>query len=333
MLEKLTPSSATIGGAARKAPAKTAVRWRTSRTADARRFARAPKVSVCIPTYNGGKLLTEVIQRVASQRAPWRFEIVVVDSGSTDGSIERIVSAMAQANGPLRPADFRLERIRKSEFQHGRTRNLCVNLALGEFVAFLTQDALPTDEFWLYNLVTVLERFPDAAGAFGRHIAWPAASPFIKRDIANHFDGFLSYPLVLSRAIRLPGIDDNTEAARKILHFFSDNNACLRKAVWQIVPYPEIDFGEDQAWADRIIQLGYEKIYVPYCRRVSLAYLHANRNLPSARRSRHASSRQRSATKSTISAKLSRSRSPPSTMPTPAGPMRTRSRRKTSRNA
>ncbi len=263
LLEKLTASSAQPAARPRNAPAKAAVRWRTSRTSEARRFARAPKVSVCIPTYNGGELLTEVIQRVASQRAPWQFEIVIVDSGSTDGSIERIVSAMADTNGSLRPADFRLERIQKSKFQHGRTRNLCVSLALGDFVAFLTQDALPTDEFWLYNLVTVLERFPGAAGAFGRHIAWPAASPFTRRDIANHFDGFLSFPLVLSRASRLPGIDDNTEAARKILHFFSDNNACLRKAVWHTVPYPEIDFGEDQAWADRIIELGYEKIYVP----------------------------------------------------------------------
>ena len=263
LLEKLTPSGIKVAVRPKGAVAKPAGHFRTSRTAEARRFARAPKVSVCIPTYNGGKLLAGVIERVKSQRAPWRFEIIVVDSSSTDGSIEQITAAMDQANGPLRPADFRLERIPKAEFQHGRTRNLCASLAHGEFIAFLTQDAMPTDEFWLYNLVTVLERFPDAAGAFGRHVAYPEASRFTKRDIANHFDGFLSHPLVMSRSTRLTGIDEGTEAARKFLHFFSDNNACLRRSVWDIVPYPEIDYGEDQVWADQIIALGYEKIFVP----------------------------------------------------------------------
>lgn len=33
--------------------------------------------------------------------------------------------------------------------------------------------------------------------------------------------------------------------------------------MWETVPYPEIEFGEDQAWAEKIIQLGYEKVYVP----------------------------------------------------------------------
>ena len=86
----------------------------------------------------------------------------------------------------------RMQTIQKSEFQHGRTRNLCASLARGEFVVFLTQDAMPVDEFWLYKIVSVLERFPRAAGAFGRHIAQPTASPFVKRDIKEHFDRLTS---------------------------------------------------------------------------------------------------------------------------------------------
>jgi hypothetical protein len=80
-------------------------------------------------------------------------------------------------------APLRIEKIPKAEFQHGRTRNLCAQMARGEFVAFLTQDALPADEFWLYHIVTVLERFPDAAGAFGRRMPWADSTPFTKRDI------------------------------------------------------------------------------------------------------------------------------------------------------
>jgi hypothetical protein len=109
----------------------------------------------------------------------------------------------------------------------------------------------------------VLERFPDAAGAFGRHLPYPTANPFTKRDITAHFENLLRYPLVLSRDTTLAGMESGSHKARQVLHYFSDNNSCLRKSAWETVPYPEVDYGEDQAWADKIIQLGYEKVYVP----------------------------------------------------------------------
>ena len=218
----------------------------------------AVKATVCIPTYNGGELLLRVVERVRSQRTPWNFEIVVVDSSSTDGSIERLELEQCNAERPLR-----VLKIPKKKFQHGRTRNLCANIANGEFVVFLTQDALPTDEFWLYNLTTLLDRSPGAAGSFGRHIPWPSASPFTKREVTDHFINLARHPLVLSRDTNPSRWEAGDREWRQILHFFSDNNSCLRRSVWEQVPYPEVDYGEDQIWADRIIRLGYEKVYAP----------------------------------------------------------------------
>ena len=37
----------------------------------------------------------------------------------------------------------------------------------------------------------------------------------------------------------------------------------MRKSVWREIPYPEIDYGEDQAWAYKIIEKGYGKVYAP----------------------------------------------------------------------
>lgn len=218
---------------------------------------RSMKATVCIPTYNGGKLLLQVVERLRSQRAPWPFEIAIVDSSSTDGSIQRLTSSPAVAQ-PL----LRITRIPQGEFQHGRTRNLCASMAHGEFVAFLTQDALPTDEFWLYNIVTVLERFPRAVGAFGRHIAWPTASPFTRREVCEHFTNLARHPVALSRDTNADLWQSGEKEWRKVLHYFSDNNSCLRRSMWQRVPYPELDYGEDQVWADAIIRLGHEKVYV-----------------------------------------------------------------------
>jgi glycosyltransferase involved in cell wall biosynthesis len=218
-----------------------------------------PRATVCIPTYNGGPTLVEVVRRVLAQRSPWPFEVLILDSSSDDGFSERC--ATLSSENCFTP--IRMQTIQKSEFQHGRTRNLCASLARGEFVVFLTQDAMPVDEFWLYNIVSVLERFPRAAGAFGRHIAQPTASPFVKRDIKEHFDRLTRYPLALSRDLSASQWHLSDEEWGKVLHYFSDNNSCLRKSVWEHVPFPEVEFGEDQLWADTIISLGYEKVYAP----------------------------------------------------------------------
>lgn len=224
-----------------------------SRPSGYRGVSSRVKVSVFIPTYNGGELLKRVIDQVRSQRAPWLFEIVVIDSSSTDGTGEYCETS----------ADIVFERIPQSAFSHGGTRNRAVEIAQGDYVAFLTQDALPADEYWLYNLVSVLEHYPNSAGAFGKHIAYPESTPFTKRDIEEHFAQFDKFPLALSKYTNRTRWDSKDLGWRQILHYYSDNNSCLRRSVWRSIPYPNIEYGEDQVWAEQIIQAGYEKVYVP----------------------------------------------------------------------
>ena len=47
---------------------------------------RESKATVVIPTYNGGDLLKQVVNRVLRQRAPWAFDVLIVDSSSDDGT-------------------------------------------------------------------------------------------------------------------------------------------------------------------------------------------------------------------------------------------------------
>ena len=209
------------------------------------------KASVFIPTYNGGEILKTVIDMVRRQRSPWRFEIIVIDSSSTDGTDDFCRDA----------TNVVFEQIAQSEFSHGGTRNRGIEIAQGQFVAFLTQDALPIDEFWLYNLVSLLEAYPNAAGAFGRHIARPTASPFTKRDLTEHFKRFEASPIAVSKDTDPDRWASGDADWRQFLHFYSDNNSCLRRSVWQKIPLPNVNFGEDQLWADRIIREGYQKVY------------------------------------------------------------------------
>jgi glycosyltransferase involved in cell wall biosynthesis len=209
------------------------------------------KASVVIPTLNAGPVFEKVLGAVTAQSAPWPYEILVIDSGSTDGTRELV----------QRFPTVRLHTIEKAEFDHGETRNLGVRLTSGEFVAFLTQDAMPTGPDWLFNLVAASEQFGEkAAGAFGRHLAWPDACPFTRRDTDAHFSRLGDYPLYLDKSTDAKRYRKD-EAWRQFLHFFSDNNSCLRRSAWEKIPFRKTKYGEDQLWARDILDAGLGKVY------------------------------------------------------------------------
>ena len=206
------------------------------------------KASVVIPTKNAGKQFYRVLEAVMNQKTPWEYEVLVIDSGSSDGTIEYVESVEG----------VRLHQIPANEFGHGKTRNLGISLTSGEFAVMITHDALPVNNKWLYELVSAVEQDESIAGAFGRHVAYAHDGPFLQRDLEMHFEGFLSSPIVsLENQERY----DKDIGYRQMLHFFSDNNACLRRTVWEKMPYPEVDFAEDQLWAKQIIEAGYAKAY------------------------------------------------------------------------
>ena len=56
---------------------------------------------------------------------------------------------------------------------------------------------------------------------------------------------------------------ETDEAYRHFLAFFSDNNSCLKRSVWERYPYPDVNFSEDQIWMKKMIELGYKRVYAP----------------------------------------------------------------------
>ena len=94
-------------------------------------------VTVAIPVLNGARYLDEVLAAVRAQRVDRDVEILIVDSGSTDGSLE-----ITRRHGAV------VHEIDKSEFSHGGTRNSMMGAARGDHVAFLTQDATPAHDRW-----------------------------------------------------------------------------------------------------------------------------------------------------------------------------------------
>jgi glycosyltransferase involved in cell wall biosynthesis len=209
------------------------------------------KAAVIIPTYNAGAAFEKILQTICGQSCSFDFEVVIVDSGSSDQTLDIIRSC------PF--PNLQLIEIPNEEFSHGPTRNLAISKTNAEFVAVTTQDALPQDLHWLANLVKTFDAAPDVAGVFGAHLGYPEHSQFVQRDVASVFENFKAFGDVFRWNLAHP--DQGGMGWQLMLQFYSDNNSCMRRSVWDKIPYPDVDWGEDQIWAWNIIQLGLSKGY------------------------------------------------------------------------
>ena len=112
---------------------------------------RSPKVSVCIPTYNYGRFITDAIESVLGQTFP-DFELLVVDNCSTDNTRELVES---YARKDTRVTYF----CNEANLGMVGNWNRCLKHASGEYVKILcADDVLVTD--CLERQVLELERDP-----------------------------------------------------------------------------------------------------------------------------------------------------------------------------
>lgn len=115
--------------------------------------------SIVIRTLNESRYLGELLETIAAQKTPgFDVEIVLVDSGSTDGTLE-----IARHHG------CRIVTIDKSEFSFGRSLNRGCESARGDYLVFVSGHCIPASESWLAKLL-----WPLTAGiasyTYGRQI-------------------------------------------------------------------------------------------------------------------------------------------------------------------
>jgi len=99
-------------------------------------------VSIVIRTLNEEKHLSELLFAInAQQSSLFRVEAVIVDSGSTDRTLE-----ISQAHGA------RVTHINKEDFSFGRSLNIGCKFANGEILVFVSGHCIPTSEHWIHEL-------------------------------------------------------------------------------------------------------------------------------------------------------------------------------------
>jgi glycosyltransferase involved in cell wall biosynthesis len=189
-------------------------------------------VSIVIRTLNEARHLGELLESIAAQQcAGFDREVVIVDSGSTDGTL-----AIAEAHGCV------ICHIQRDEFSFGRSLNRGCEAASGQILVMISGHCVPVGTGWLKALCD-----PIANGtvqySYGRQVGGPE-SHFSECRIFNRY-----YP-------------DQSRIPQE--EFFCNNaNSAIARDAWERYRFDEDVTGlEDMELAQRLCQGGGRVGYV-----------------------------------------------------------------------
>ncbi|HEV2437898.1 MAG TPA: glycosyltransferase family 2 protein [Verrucomicrobiae bacterium] len=189
-------------------------------------------VTIILRSYNEGWALRETLPALQAQEYKNR-ELIVIDSGSTDGSVELIRLA--------RPKHF--IQIAPHQYNPARVMNQGMQLAHSEFGLFLNADATPQGNHWLRPLAGALLD-PKTAAVFGRQIPRPDCQAVFVHDYERCFG-------------------PNRESARWE-HFFSMASSGIRKDIWAKRGFDErMQYSEDDDYTRWCRAQDWRVVYVP----------------------------------------------------------------------
>ncbi|MFH0782116.1 MAG: glycosyltransferase [Pseudomonadota bacterium] len=211
-------------------------------------------ISVIIPTSNGGDLFRESLEMILAQTIDVPLEIIVIDSGSCDQTVRLCTKY-----------PVKLIQIPASSFNHSSTRNVAVSAAQGNICVLTVQDAIPVNRKWLATLVEPLVTNDRVAGVFGQQVSRSDASPLSRCcKLLWYQEWRMDWRQEYEQLPVAP--DDwkklSSEKKREFARF--DNvNSCIRKSVWQEIPFPDVPYAEDFAWAVEALTSGFSIFWQP----------------------------------------------------------------------
>ena len=203
-----------------------------------------PVASIIVRTFNEEKYIDRLLKAIFQQFFD-NFEVILVDSGSTDATIS-IAKRYPVKIVSLNPENF----------SFGRSLNIGCQCASGDFLVFLSGHVYPTKSDWLENLLKMFKD-PKVALVYGKQRGDNPVTKFSEHRIFEKLFPDKSIPV------------QNTP-------FYNNANAAIRRNLWEKMTYNEILPGlEDLDWAKRTIERGY---YISYSADAEIIHTH-NENL------------------------------------------------------
>jgi GT2 family glycosyltransferase len=221
------------------------------------------QVTVVIPTKNAGSDFEFTLERIKYTKGITDIDIVVVDSGSTDGTL-----ALAQKYGA------RVFSINPNEFNHGLTRNFGAAQGKGDYVLFMVQDAIPIGDQWLHDMVMVLESDPLIAAASCRQVPRSDADLFACSSLWNHY----RYLWQSYDTITLPNSKfSKLQPREKRMQAGLEDVCCLiKRNIFDELKFRDVPYAEDLDLGLRLAEYGNKMAYL-----YSTAVIHSHNRLSS----------------------------------------------------
>ena len=201
-----------------------------------------PSLSVVIPTLNAADEIDSLLDIIEAQSLQ-PLDILVVDSSSDDGTVGEV------AKHPF----VNLVRIERKEFNHGSTRDMALRRSAGEFVCFLTQDAVPASTRYLERLVAPFLADDSIALVTGRQLPKADARRF-EQLVRNY-----NYP-------NAPSVRSKSDLPKYGIKTFFASDTCSayrRTAYLECGGFDHVNTNEDMLMAARFVASGLKVAYEP----------------------------------------------------------------------
>lgn len=200
-----------------------------------------PGVTVALLAHKPGSREMETLERVRNQTYQGRSIIHVVDSSP---------EPHGQTNQWLRAKADVWDRIPPEAFHHAATRNRAVDSCQTPLIVFLSQDAHPSDDSWLENLIRPLI-FGEAEASYGK-----------QRPPAPDWERESTFAYLYPEVSEIKTIERLADLGIRTFHF-SDVCSAFLTDVIRRVRFPEdIPIFEDVGVARRLLTMGYRIAYV-----------------------------------------------------------------------
>ena len=178
-----------------------------------------PAVSIVIRCRDEVHHLGPVLDAIAVQEGAPPFDVLALDSGSRDGTLELLAQRAV-----------RVEHMAPGEFTYGRSLNRGAALARGHVVVYLSAHCRPRGRGWLAALIAPFATNDAVVGTFGRQLPVPGVNAIEAITTARNFPP--TPPAAVS--------------------FSTANGAVRRAAVLERGFDEEMPIAEDHLWASAL---------------------------------------------------------------------------------
>jgi rhamnosyltransferase len=188
-------------------------------------------VGVLMRTLNESELIGRCLETLQRQRAGVELDILVVDSGSTDSTLE-----IARSYGA------RIYNMAPDAFDYSASLNVGIEQLPHDLILILSAHAVPVDDEWMGRMLRPFDD-PKVAGVASRQVPWDGA-PWVE----------------VERLARAFGAETMVYSGAADGVLFSNAASCIRRSVWREEPFT-LPAAEDLDWAERVARAGWKVVY------------------------------------------------------------------------